>query len=264
VQVLGASSGNYTKVNGRSTSAVKIVLGTTPVEEDGSVHCLAPIEKGIYFQLLDQDGLAVQSMLSVTYAHPGERLSCAGCHEPQPSAPRMFNGVPLALRRPPATITPETPDGKVAPSETCLVPAVDRVLAVCMKLPGGPSTSDRRELQKAGWLRYNEGYGVNQGLKSFRTTPDAFGARGCKLWAFIQANRAKIAPQVEKDDIRLTALYMDLLCVGYSTYQDRVVQGPDGHTWPRHPDLDANNPLGLEVVPAANNRQALNTSGGQP
>jgi hypothetical protein len=54
VQVLGASSGNYTGVHGRNTSAVKIVLGTTPVEEDGSVHCLAPIEKGIYFQLLDQ------------------------------------------------------------------------------------------------------------------------------------------------------------------------------------------------------------------
>jgi hypothetical protein len=78
---LGASTGNYNatgSVNGRNTSAVKIVLGTTPVEEDGSVHCLAPIEKGIYFQLLDQDGLAVQSMLSVTYVHSGERLSCIG------------------------------------------------------------------------------------------------------------------------------------------------------------------------------------------
>jgi hypothetical protein len=51
------------------------------------------------------------------------------------------------------------------------------------------------------------------------------------------------------DDIRLTALHMDLLCVGSSTYQDHVVKGPDGRTWPHHPDLDVTNPLGLEIVP---------------
>jgi hypothetical protein len=255
VQVLGASSGNYTGVNGRNTSAVKIVLGTTPVEEDGSVHCLAPIEKGVYFQLLDQDGLAVQSMLSVTYVHPGERLSCQGCHEKTSGSPPVLPKVPAAMRRAPTTITPETPDGKVAISESYLVPAVDRVLAACARLPGGPPTTDRRELVKAGWLRYSEGFGVNQGDKSFRTTPDAFGARGCKLWEFIQANKGRLGG-LQKDDIRLTALYMDLLCVGSSTYQNNVVTGPDGRTWPRHPDLDVNNPLGLEVVPSAPGKTA--------
>jgi hypothetical protein len=248
VQVLGASSGNYTGVHGRNTSAVKIVLGATPVEEDGSVHCLAPIEKGVYFQLLDQDGLAVQSMLSVTYVHPGERLSCRGCHEKATTGAPVSGRMPLAMRRPPAPVTPETPDGKVAVSESYLVPAVDRVLAACAKLPGGPQTANRGELQKAGWIRYNEGFGVNQGDKSFRTTPDAFGARGCKLWDFIQANRGKLQ-SLEKDDIRLTALYLDLLCVGSSVYGRNVVKDANGNPWPRHPDLDIANPLGLEVVP---------------
>jgi len=220
VQVLGASTGDYNRsgaVHGRNTSAVKIVLGTTPVEEDGSVNCLAPIQKGIYFQLLDANGLAVHSMLSDTYVHLGERLSCVGCHEPQSSRPREFATVPLAMRRPPTTITPETPDGKVAISESYIVPAVDRVLAACMKLPDGLKTTDRRALEKAGWLRYSEGFSVNQGNKSFRTTPDAFGARGCRLWEFVQANKGKLAG-LQKDDVRLTALYMDLLCVGSSTY----------------------------------------------
>jgi hypothetical protein len=242
---------------------VKIVLGTTPVEEDGSVHCLAPIEKGIYFQLLDQDGLAVQSMLSVTYVHAGERLSCRGCHEKTVTAAPVSGRIPLAMRRPPSPITPETPDGKVAVSESYIVPAVDRVLAACAKLPDGPRTANRGELVKAGWLRYSEGFGVNQGDKSFRTTPDAFGARGCKLWEFIQANRVKLTG-LEKDDIRLTALYMDLLCVGSSAYQNNVVKGPDGRTWPRHPDLNVNNPLGLEIVPAADNRQAMETQRSKP
>jgi hypothetical protein len=154
------------------------------------------------------------------------------------------------MRRAPTTITPEAPDGKVAISESYVAPAVDRVLAACMKLPGGPKTTNRRELKRAGWLRYSEGFSVNQGDKSFRTTPDAFGARGCKLWQFIQVNRDKLTG-LRPDDIRLTALYMDLLCVGSSTYQNHVVKGPDGRTWPRHPDLDVHNPLGLEVVPPA-------------
>ena len=29
--------------------------------------------------------------------------------------------------------------------------------------------------------------------------------------------------------------------------------------WPRHPDLDRTNPLGLEVVPKADSRQAMRT-----
>jgi hypothetical protein len=173
----------------------------------------------------------------------------------------VLQTVPKAMRRPPTTITPETPDGQLAISESYIVPAVDRVLAACMKLPDGPTTTNRAELKRAGWLRYNEGFGVNQGDKSFRTTPDAFGARGSKLWEFIQANRAKIEPLVEKDDIRLTALYMDLLCVGSSTYQNHVVTGPDGRLWPRHPDLDVNNPLGLEIVPATPRKVASWSTG---
>jgi hypothetical protein len=189
-------------------------------------------------------------MLSVTYAHPGERLSCQGCHEPQRASPPAARAVPKAMLRPPTTITPETADGTVAISESYIVPAVDRVLAACMTLPGGPDTADRRALVQAGWLRYSEGFGVNQGDKSFRTTPDAFGARGSKLWEFIQANKGKLQG-LQKDDIRLTALYMDLLCVGSSIYQNHVVTGPDGRTWPRHPDLDVHNPVGLEIVPPA-------------
>jgi hypothetical protein len=186
-------------------------------------------------------------MLSVTYVHPGERLSCVGCHEPNRSSPPVLPNIPLAMRRLPTSLSPETPDGRLLRSEDYIVPAVDRVLAACTRIPGGPETTDRRQLRQQDWLRYNEGFGVNQGDKSFRTTPDAFGARGCKLWEFVQANKRKLEG-LEPDDIRLTALYMDLLCVGSSTYQDNVVTGPDGRTWPRHPDLDVNNPLGLEVV----------------
>ena len=64
-----------------SDSIGRIPLGIVPVEEDGSVYCEAPVGKPLYFQLLDERGMAVQSMRSATYVHPGEQLSCLGCHE---------------------------------------------------------------------------------------------------------------------------------------------------------------------------------------
>ena len=57
------------------------VLGTVPVEEDGSARFEAPVDVPFYIQALDKDGVAVQTMRSATYVHPGETLTCLGCHE---------------------------------------------------------------------------------------------------------------------------------------------------------------------------------------
>jgi len=43
--------------------------------------------KELFFQALDEQGLAVQSMRSATYLQPGERLVCQGCHQPRHRAP---------------------------------------------------------------------------------------------------------------------------------------------------------------------------------
>jgi hypothetical protein len=94
-----------------------------------------------------------------------------------------------------------------------------------------------------------------------RTTPDRFGARGSKVWEHLQKNRQEIKG-LQPDDIRLFALWLDLLCVTSSNYGPKyTVQDAAGTTWPRHPDLDVNNPLGLEIVPTADNRQAMNKIG---
>jgi hypothetical protein len=84
----------------------RVILGTVPVEADGSAYFEAPVGKLIYFQALDQEGLAVQSMRSGTYVHPGEQLACAGCHENKWRATRV-PAVPLALGRPPSRLQPE-------------------------------------------------------------------------------------------------------------------------------------------------------------
>ena len=82
----------------------KQVLGTAPVEEDGSVSFKVPADTPFAMQPLDKDGKALQLMRSWTVAMPGEFLSCVGCHESQNMSPpaRQYT----AMLRPPSTLKP--------------------------------------------------------------------------------------------------------------------------------------------------------------
>ena len=68
----------------------KRILGTVPVEEDGSAYFRVPAETFVYFQLLDENGMMIQSMRSGANVHAGEVASCVGC--PRRTANRTANG----------------------------------------------------------------------------------------------------------------------------------------------------------------------------
>ncbi len=65
----------------------KRILGTVPVQPDGSACFELPAETFVYFQLLDENGMMIQSMRSGTIVQPGEVTGCVGCHEARQSAP---------------------------------------------------------------------------------------------------------------------------------------------------------------------------------
>jgi len=83
---------------------VKRIVGTVPVEADGSVLFRAPANTPLSLQPLDADGKAVQRMRSWLTAMPGETLACVGCHEKPGTVPVVTK--PIALTRDPAEITP--------------------------------------------------------------------------------------------------------------------------------------------------------------
>ena len=58
-----------------------------PVYEDGSAKFRIPANMPISLQPLDEEGKALQLMRSWMTAMPGEVVQCAGCHEPQNTAP---------------------------------------------------------------------------------------------------------------------------------------------------------------------------------
>ncbi|MFC1498649.1 hypothetical protein ACFLS1_09315, partial [Verrucomicrobiota bacterium] len=73
------------------------IIGTVPVEKDGSASFVVPANTPLAIQPLDAEGKALQIMRSWFTAMPGENLSCVGCHESPNYAPPIKN--PIADKR---------------------------------------------------------------------------------------------------------------------------------------------------------------------
>lgn len=80
------------------------LLGTVPVDADGSANFRVPANTPIAIQPLDERGEALALMRSWFVTMPGEYASCVGCHESVNSGPPAKPS--LAMLRPPSAITP--------------------------------------------------------------------------------------------------------------------------------------------------------------
>jgi len=81
------NSGGHASVGVESSWDVKRVLGTAPVESDGSAFFAVPANTPISLQPLDEKGRALQLMRSWLVGMPGETVSCVGCHENPSTVP---------------------------------------------------------------------------------------------------------------------------------------------------------------------------------
>jgi hypothetical protein len=82
------------------TFTLERLVGTVPVEPDGSAHFRLPALRSFFFVALDADGQAVKRMQSFCSLQPGEQQGCVGCHEERTQTPRA--GVePMAARQSP-------------------------------------------------------------------------------------------------------------------------------------------------------------------
>ena len=120
----------------------KFVLGTIPVEEDGSAYFRVPSGVSVFFQALDEKGLAVQTMRSLTYVQPGQTLSCIGCHESQEQAPTT-GGRPMAALREPSRITLGPAGSWPLRFADLVQPILDKSCVSCHK-PGGENDKAAR------------------------------------------------------------------------------------------------------------------------
>ncbi|WP_114300197.1 hypothetical protein [Anaerobacterium chartisolvens] len=178
---------------GRNTRGV---LGTVPVESDGSAYFYLPANKCVFFQAVAADGTAVQSMRSDAFIVGGQGyLYCQGCHEPRHEAPPVGRAEPLAFHRAPSKITPDPAPGSRPMSFPRLIqPVLD---SKCISCHGGNRTPDLRKgsVSSNGWFQSYENlrpyvflfdslYAPNANWDHVypRTEPGRFGAKQSRLY----------------------------------------------------------------------------------
>ncbi len=215
-------------------SLARGVLGTVPVDEDGSAHFEVPAGVPIYFQALDEDGLAIQSMRSDTYLHPGERLTCIGCHERKRTTPPRAVRSPSALQRPPAKLQPDVEGSFPLTFPRLVQPVLDRHCASCHRdeeqAPSLAATTSGKEgwsqayrsLASLAWAKHG-GNGAIRKNRSSRSIPGQVGARASRLWPYLQKGHHGVVLRAE--EWHRIALWLDCNSNFYGAYEQTAEQG---------------------------------------
>ncbi|MCC7377564.1 MAG: hypothetical protein IT581_23085 [Verrucomicrobiales bacterium] len=205
----------------------KQVLGTVPVESDGSALFEVPARMPVLFQALDAEGRAVQTMRSLVYLQPGEHQSCVGCHEHRQLAAAVDARLPaLALRRAPSRIRPG-PDGSRPFSYPRLVqPVLDRHCVRCHDgkdagrsvLTGEPEGDFSKSYNAlVRWVSFSA---WNRPENNFEplTAPLRFGTLGSALPRFLEASHGDGTMRLNAEDRERLHTWMDANALFYGTF----------------------------------------------
>ncbi len=216
----------------------RAVLGTVPVEADGSARFLLPARTPVLFQALDADGFAYQTMRSLTYVQPGERVSCIGCHEHRGTAPANINA--LALRRPPSQIKRGPFDGRPFSYVRVVQPVLDKL---CVKCHSGPKAKKGIDLTGTASGPFTRSYVSLTRAKGLvarfaarnqvQITPPGgkYGALGSRLLTMLRKGHEKV--KVGPDDLSRLAMWIDLNAIFYG------VNLPEGQARQRRGEIVA-------------------------
>ncbi len=216
----------------------RAILGTVPVEADGSAHFIVPALKPLLFQALDENGFAYQTMRTITYVQPGERVACYGCHESRLTAP--LNRSALALHRPASTIDPGELGGRPFSYVEMVQPIWDQH---CVRCHGPEKKDGQVDLSSAPRDGFTESYWALCGNADFwgaGTNPDTaatawvprfggrnqiqitppgglYGARGSRLMKLLTADHydAKLTAA----ELRRVAAWIDCNAIFYGVYR---------------------------------------------
>jgi hypothetical protein len=190
----------------------KFVLGTVPVEADGSAHFRVPSGIPVFFQALDRDGLAVQTMRSLTYVQPNQTLGCIGCHESREAAPAMRRP-PLAAVRGPSKLTPGPVGSWPLRFDQLVQPVLDKHCTSCHAPGSGDEKAARFDLTPTKAYSNLLSYGGKDLEKlAFERDRSVVGdcpARQSKLLALLRAEGGHEGVRLDADSLRRLTTWMD-------------------------------------------------------
>jgi hypothetical protein len=176
------------------TFTLQRVLGTVPVEADGSAYFEVPALRSLFFVALDKDAMSVKRMQSFVTVQPGETTSCVGCHEQRTQAPHLRNIRMLdAMKRPPSQIEPiaHCPDVLDFPRD--IQPILDRHCATCHnqdRRDGGINFSGDRTpyFSTAYWTMFGKSLVVDGRNKHGNRAPRTIGTSASLLMTCLDAS----------------------------------------------------------------------------
>lgn len=237
-------SGGYWENEGSQAPAMnyddyddKIILGTVPVESDGSAYFEVPAEKFIYLQALDANGDMLQTMRSGMSILPGEIASCAGCHESRTAPPPASLRHSLALKRKPSKIKP-TPAGATG-SEFSYIkniqPILDKHCVKCHDFGGKGSAKivlcgDRGLVFNQSYLQLHS----KKAISAIGAGPDAvveantWGAKHSKIVRMIRNGHSGV--KMPESEFAVLRAWIDLNAPYYSTEDSAYPQNPSGRS----------------------------------
>ncbi len=210
---------------GDSVVLCRYVLGTVPVEEDGSAHFLVPAHKELLFQAIDDKGLAIQSMRSATYLKEGETLVCNGCHEPKHQTPPRTTNMPLAFARAPSIIAPDVPEANPFSYPRLVQPVWDKHCVDCHAkeiAKGTPNVPNmaKEPITRKWYASFNElvpKYGFYDYKDPLKTTPGQFGAHAAPLYKLLKDGHYDV--KLSDDELHRVSLWLDCVSPFYGVYE---------------------------------------------
>ncbi len=227
------------------------VLGTVPVEDDGSAHMELPAQRSLFFIALDEHDLAVKRMQSFLTVQPGEVTGCVGCHEQRTETFLPPQNVE-ALRRPASRIKPfaDCPDVFDFPRD--IQPILDQLCVDCH----GCDKTDRGGPYAAGVLltgdhgpMFSHAYFTmtvrrlftdNRNEPKSNLTPRSLGSSASRILTMLDGSHyGALADPLQKQLLRLwidagapyPGTYAALGCGAIGGYQENSLVNTD-FDWP--------------------------------
>jgi hypothetical protein len=190
----------------------KFVLGTVPVEPDGSAFFRVPSGLPLFFQALDASGAAVQTMRTLTYAMPGQTLACAGCHEHRDSAPPAGKSA-LAAMRPPSQPAPGPAGSWPLRFDQLVQPVLDRYCIECHRAGSKDLQAAKLDLVSTNAYQALLAFGgedlKRQAFERDRSIPSQAVAANSKLWKLLTQSGGHQIVKLDADSLDRLATWMD-------------------------------------------------------
>ncbi len=218
-------SGTMEPLSLGGTFTLERILGTVPVEPDGSAYFEIPALRPVFFVALDANGMSVKRMQSFVSVMPGETTSCAGCHENRTdTAASIPAAATLAMRKPPARIEPVADVPDVIDFTRDVQPILDRNCTRCHSSRAKDAPPKLLSLDGGRSPWYSQSYAalMIRGLVSHgrdaqgNIAPRAIGTSASRLMKYLDGshNNVKLTPR----EYRTVSLWIETGATYPGTY----------------------------------------------